>query len=96
MPPRQAGRIERLLSFLAGTGTEGVGLYYQYLRPLMHFTVLLVLVIYGVWQHYSGGADAATFGAQGISQYAMLFLWGVSADIVNKTLQSISFKRTTP
>jgi len=26
----------------------------------------------------------------------MLFLWGVSADIVNKTLQSISFKRTTP
>lgn len=95
-PPRQAGRIERLLSFLAGTGTEGVGLYYQYLRPLMHFTVLLVLVIYGVWQHYSGGADAATFGAQGISQYAMLFLWGVSADIVNKTLQSISFKRTTP
>lgn len=94
--PRQPGRIERLLSLLAGTGTEGVGLYYQYLRPLMHFTVLLVLVLYGVWQHYSGGADAATFGAQGISQYAMLFLWGVSADIVNKTLQSISFKRTTP
>lgn len=94
-PPRQPSRIERLLSLLAGTGTEGVGLYYQYLRPLMHFTVLLVLVLYGVWQHYSGGADAATFGAQGISQYAMLFLWGVSADIVNKTLQSISFKRTT-
>lgn len=95
-PPRQPSRIERLLSLLAGTGTEGVGLYYQYLRPLMHFTVLLVLVLYGVWQHYSGGADAATFGSQGISQYAMLFLWGVSADIVNKTLQSISFKRTTP
>lgn len=95
-PPRQPHCIGRLLSLLAGTGTEGVGLYYRYLRPLMHFTVLLVLVLYGVWQHYSGGADAATFGAQGISQYAMLFLWGVSADIVNKTLQSISFKRTTP
>lgn len=95
-PPRRPSPVERSLSLLAGTGTEGVGFYYQYLRPLMHFTVLLVLVLYGVWQHYSGGADAATFGAQGISQYAMLFLWGVSADIVNKTLQSISFKRTTP
>ncbi len=95
-PLRRPGPVERSLSLLAGTGTEGVGFYYHYLRPVMHFTVLLLLVLYGVWQHYSGGADAATFGTQGISQYAMLFLWGVSADIVNKTLQSISFKRTTP
>jgi len=83
----------KFLSSLAGTGTEGVGFYYRYMRPLMHLTLLLVLVIYGMWQHYTSGADAATFGAQGISQYAMLFLWGVSSDIVNKTLQSISFKR---
>lgn len=85
-------RLAQTLAFLAGTGTAGVGLYYRYLRPLMYLVVMFVLVIYGLWQNYSTGAEAATFGAQGISQYAALFLWGVTADIVNKALQQISLK----
>jgi multidrug efflux pump subunit AcrA (membrane-fusion protein) len=76
---------------LAGTGTSGIGLYYEKLRPLVHLTVLSFLAILGVYQNYATGADAATFGSQGISQYAMLFLWGVSSDVINKSLQAISF-----
>lgn len=92
--PSQFGmRLATGLGMLAGTGTKGVSLYYTTLRPLMHLIVLFVLVIYGVWQNYATGTDAATFGSQGISQYAVLFLWGVSSDIINKTLQSISFKK---
>lgn len=85
-------RLAKTLAFVAGTGTAGVSLYYRYLRPLMYLVVMFVLVIYGLWQNYSTGAEAATFGAQGISQYAALFLWGVTADIVNKTLQQLSLK----
>lgn len=85
-------RLAQTLAFVAGTGTAGVGLYYRYLRPLMYLVVMFVLVIYGLWQNYSTGAEAATFGAQGISQYAALFLWGVTTDIVNKTLQQLSLK----
>jgi hypothetical protein len=91
--PAKPHWLEMFFAAIGGTGTAGVSLYYRYVRPLMHFSFLLVLVVYGVWQHYSGGADAATFGAQGISQYAGLFLWGVSSEIVNKTLQTITFKR---
>lgn len=92
--PAPQSRLANGLALLAGTGTAGVGLYYRYLRPIMYMVLLLVLVIYGLWQNYSTGADAATFGVQGISEYAALFLWGISADIVNKTFQQISFKRS--
>jgi hypothetical protein len=84
-------RFAGLLNTLAGTGTQGVGLYYEWLRPAMHLIVLTILAIQGVWQQYVVGGEAANFGSQGIGQYAILFLWGVSSDVINKTLQTISF-----
>ena len=85
-------RFARALALVAGTGTAGVGLYYRYLRPLMYIVVVFMLVIFGLWENYSSGAEAATFGAQPISQYVALFLWGITADIVNKSLQQLSLK----
>ncbi len=88
-PP--AIRFAGVLNTLAGTGTQGVGLYYEWLRPAMHLIVLTMLAIQGVWQQYVVGSEAANFGSQGIGQYAILFLWGVSSEVINKTLQTISF-----
>jgi hypothetical protein len=88
-----ADGIAGFLAALAGTGTSGVSLYYRFLRPLMHLTVLFVLVMYGVWENYATGTGAATFGSQGIAQYAVLFLWGVSSSVINQTLQTIQWKR---
>ncbi|MBS0160198.1 MAG: hypothetical protein JSS26_16605 [Nitrospira sp.] len=87
----RAIRFAGFLNTLAGTGTQGVGLYYEWLRPAMHIIVLTMLAIQGVWQQYVVGSEAANFGSQGIGQYAILFLWGVSSEVINKTLQTISF-----
>jgi hypothetical protein len=93
-PPSGSQRVLSALSLLAGTGTDGIGFYYRYGRPIFHLTLLAMLVTYGLWQHYCGGADAATFGSQGITQYAILFLWGMTTDFMNKALQTLTFKRT--
>ena len=61
---------------------------------ILGIVLLAVLAVYGMWQNYAGTDDvAATFGAQGIASYAIIFLWGFSSQIVASTLQTLRFDR---
>jgi hypothetical protein len=86
-------RLMKLLAGLAGTGEEGARAYF-WIRAILHVVLLVVLALYGVWYHYST-TDAQAFGSTGIAPFVNLFLWGITADIINKTLQNITFTRKT-
>lgn len=79
----------KVLSVLSGTGEAGVRAYHI-IRSLLFLLMLVVLCLYGVWVHY-GADSAATFGSAGLAAYATLFLWGLTAEVVNHTLQTITF-----
>jgi hypothetical protein len=82
------------LNWISGDASVPVEVAYSYVRPVMTLALVVVLAIYGVWQYYSGSDDvAATFGAAGISNYAIMFLWGFSSQVVTSTLQTLSFQR---
>jgi hypothetical protein len=91
----RAGVISAL-NWISGDATVPVELAYSYVRPIMTLLLLAVLALYGMWQNYSGSDDvAATFGAQGITSYTIIFLWGFSSQIIASTLQTLKFDRST-
>ncbi len=63
---------------------------YAVWRPLAFITLLVVLVFQGLVINYGGDANAA-LGAEGVSDYAKLLLWGVGTEVANRTLQQIKF-----
>jgi hypothetical protein len=76
-----------VLPALAGveiTSTRSAVLYWQ---PLLSLVLLGVLALIGLQTQYVN--PGATFGAGGITDYVGLFLWGISSDIAQKTLQSL-------
>jgi hypothetical protein len=92
-PEGRWASIACVFDFLAGTGTAGVKFYYDFGRPIVHIVLLTTMVIYGVWINYSTGASASTFGSVRLGDYAALFLWGITADIISKGFQGITFRR---
>ena len=92
-PEGRWASIARIFDFLAGTGTAGVRFYYDFGRPIVHIVLLVTMVLYGVWINYSTGASASTFGSVRLGDYAALFLWGITADIISKGFQGITFRR---
>jgi hypothetical protein len=93
----RAGVISAL-NWISGDSSVPVEVAYSYVRPIMTLALVAVLAVYGMWQNYSGSDDvAATFGAQGIASYTIMFLWGFSSQVVASTLQTLKFDRpTTP
>jgi hypothetical protein len=81
--------MAKALSWLSGTEPLGVGWYY-YGRPLLFFLLLVLLAFVGLYNSYIRNA---TFGAEGIYDYMSLFLWGISADVAQKSLQQLSLTR---
>ncbi|MBK7462480.1 MAG: hypothetical protein IPJ50_06840 [Betaproteobacteria bacterium] len=87
--------IARGLAFIAGTEAPPVGIAVGIIQPIMTLLLVFLLTIYGVWLVYSGETESAqTFGAQGVAAYVSLFLWGLTAQVVAKTLQTLSFSRS--
>ncbi len=96
--PRGAARVgaflARFLAFIAGTETPPVGVAVRFIQPIMTLLLVILLTIYGVWLVYSGETESPqTFGAQGVVAYVSLFLWGLTAQVVARTLQTLSFSR---
>jgi len=80
----------RCLSWLSGAETINGEWFYSYGRPLMFLLLLILLSLVGLYNSY---IKNATFGVEGYFDYLSLFLWGISADVAQKTLQNLSLSR---
>ncbi len=85
------GPVKRWLSALAGTGLISADVRFWVLRPLFFLLLLIFLVLIGLKTLY---IDAGTnFGPEGLYDYLGLVLWGMSADVVQRTLQNLQLPR---
>jgi hypothetical protein len=82
--------LVRSLSWLSGSVPLNGDWFYRYGRPLMFLFLLILLAFVGLYNSY---VKNATFGVEGYFDYLSLLLWGLSADVVQKTLQNLSFTR---
>ena len=64
--------------------------FYFWGRPLLFSLLLIVLASVGFYSSYIG---KATFGAEGYFDYLSLFMWGISSDVAQKSLQNITLPR---
>jgi hypothetical protein len=71
----------------AGTRWDRAERDYHLVRPLLGGLLLVLLWFIGYQSLYLNGS--ATFGSGGVADYLPLFVWGLSADIAQRTLQSL-------
>jgi hypothetical protein len=85
------GCRERLSTLLLwATGMKNVsGEAALFLKQFFFGVLLLALILIGLQTFW---VNAASFGAQGLLDYAGLMLWGVSADVAQRTLQGAQLK----
>jgi hypothetical protein len=81
---RQSSRMRSLLAQLSGLQTVNAVTRYWFIRPVLSIVLLVLLLLIGLETLYvhSGGA----FGAAGVYDYLPLFLWGITADVAQRTL----------
>jgi hypothetical protein len=85
--PRGAERaVLKVLSWMSGAEPVGEG-WYHYGRPVVYVLLLLGLALVGLYNLY---VRNSTFGSDGFFDYLTLFLWGISADVAQKSLQQLS------
>jgi hypothetical protein len=87
---KKPGRISRLLASAVGSHPVSGEWFYRTGRPLMFFLLLVLLALTGFYNLY---VRSPTFGSDGYFDYLSLILWGLSADVAQKTLQSLSLNR---
>jgi hypothetical protein len=80
------------LSWLSGAEPLDSRFLYTYLRPFLFLLLLVLLASIGLYNSY---VKNATFGVEGYFDYLSLFLWGISADVAQKTLQNLSLPRNS-
>lgn len=76
----------RLLAWLSGIRLNA-DIRFWIVRPLLSLTLLVLLVLWGMQQLYV--TAGATFGAAGIYDYTGLLLWGLTADVVSRSLSNL-------
>ncbi|MFC5865006.1 hypothetical protein ACFPT7_22045 [Acidicapsa dinghuensis] len=90
LPTPATGPISKALSWLSGAAPQGGEWMFRYGRPLMFLLLLVLLAFVGLYNSY---VKNATFGSEGFFDYLGLFLWGISADVAQKTLQNLTLNR---
>ena len=90
-PAAQPGRPERVAAWLAGSDLIGAGTRFWILRPIFFILLLILLTLVGFKSLYID--NGTNFGVGGIYDYLGLFLWGLSAQVVQNTLQNVSLPR---
>jgi hypothetical protein len=88
VPPRKPRWHARALAWLSGINLNAEVRYWLF-RPLLFLVLLLLLVLAGLKALYIDGS--ASFGSGGLYDYLGLFMWGLSAQIVQSTLQNLRF-----
>ena len=68
------------------------GARFWVLRPIFFLLLLLLLTFMGLKSLYID--NGTSFGVGGLYDYLGLFLWGLSADVVQRTLQNVSLPKT--
>jgi len=86
-PAQQASWLTRFLEWLAGTPRSAAQPPLRWVRALLFCLLLVLLALLG-WEtlYIQNGAN---FGVGGLLDYLGLFLWGLSADIAQRTLQTL-------
>ena len=90
-PAAQPGRPTRMLAWLAGSDLIGAGTRFFVLRPIFFLLLLFLLTLIGLKSLYVD--NGTNFGVGGIYDYLGLFLWGLSADVVQRTLQNVALPK---
>jgi hypothetical protein len=91
-PPAKPNFVLKSISFLSGAEPIDGDFFVHYGRPLMFLLLLILLAFVGLYNSY---IKNATFGVEGYFDYLSLFLWGISADVAQKTLQNLSLSRSS-
>jgi hypothetical protein len=81
-------RVADGLAALAGSQPVSARVVYRYLQPLTFITLLVGLVILGMQTLYA--RPGVPFGLNGVFDYLALFVWGVSAEVAQRTLQQLA------
>lgn len=91
-PAKVPGGPARVMATLAGTDLIGAGTRFFVLRPIFFVALLILLTLVGLKSLYID--NGTTFGSGGLYDYLGLFMWGLSAEIAQRTLQTLTLPRT--
>jgi hypothetical protein len=86
-PQAHWGRLAKVLALLSGLHVTA-DVRYWLVRPVLSLALIALLLLLGMQTLYVH--DGSTFGAAGLYDYLGLLLWGMSADVAQRTLQSLS------
>ena len=86
--PQAPPRGLRFVRTLAGTESDPRIGWYAYLKPVLSLLLLIALVMVGLYGMYFKNT---VFGADWLYDYFGLLVWGVSADVAQRTLQTLPF-----
>lgn len=89
--PPEPGLGARMLGTLAGVNFMSAEARFFFWRPLFFLLLLFMLVLLGLKTLYLD--SGSTFGSEGLYDYFGLFMWGLSADVVQRTLQNLQLPR---
>lgn len=85
--PPPPGFLPRALAWLSGANFMNAEVRYWLVRPVFFLLLLFLLVMVGLKTLY---VDAgASFGSEGLYDYLGLFMWGISAEVAQNTLQNL-------
>jgi hypothetical protein len=91
-PPSFRESLQQLLTELMGLADQArTDATFWFIRPLLYLTLLVTLTTVGVNTLYIDKGE--TFGAKPLSDYLGLILWGLSADVVSRSLSSLQGQR---
>jgi hypothetical protein len=81
-----------VLAKLSGSEPLGGNFMFAYVRPFLFLMLLVLLAFTGLYNSY---LKNLSFGVEGFFDYLSLFLWGISADVAQKTLQNLTLQRNS-
>jgi hypothetical protein len=89
-PPPPQGPHVRAASLLAGISPHAPAGRYPFLKASMFIALLLGLMVVGLYGLY---IKNATFGASPLFDYFGVAVWGLSADVAQRSLQGLQLPR---
>ena len=85
-PRKVSDRIAGFVAALSGDPSVGTQFRFWILRPVLGLALLLLLCLTGIYTLY---VKVPTFGSAGMYEYLGLFLWGLGAEVAQRTLTSL-------